>query len=74
MQVRVKLVGVFKIDRFRQDVCDYPDGTSVMDVVEQLGLPQQILGIALINGVHADFTAELKDGDDLTLMPILEGG
>ncbi|SHI74581.1 hypothetical protein SAMN02745165_00743 [Malonomonas rubra DSM 5091] len=74
MQVRVKLVGVFKIDRFRQEMCDYPEGITVMEVARQLGLSEKILGIALINGVHSGFDSILQDGDDLTLMPILEGG
>ena len=74
MQVDVKLVGAFKVGRFGQQVCDYPAGISVLEIVESLGLPQQILGIALINGVHAGFDQILRDGDALTLMPILDGG
>lgn len=74
MQITVKLVGAFQDGRFREDVRCYSDGTSVQQVVDTLQLPQQILGIVLINGVHADFEDVLSEGDRLTLLPILDGG
>lgn len=74
MQITVKLVGAFQVGRFKEDVRCYPVGSSVQDVVDNLQLPQQILGIVLINGVHAGFDDVLSEGDRLTLLPILDGG
>ena len=74
MQVKVRLVGAFQLGRFKEQLCRYPIGTSVQDVVDQLELPKQILGIVLINGIHAGFETILQEGDSLTVMPILEGG
>ncbi|WP_303722634.1 MoaD/ThiS family protein [Malonomonas rubra] len=74
MQIRVRLVGAFRVGRFTEQTQDYPCGSSVKDVVARLQLPEQILGIALINDTHATFTDLLHDGDKLTLLPILEGG
>lgn len=74
MHVRIKLYGVFRIDRFKEEVRDYPAGTPVRAVVEELRLPEQLLGIVLINGVHAGLDDALQDGDALSLLPILGGG
>ena len=74
MQINVKLVGAFRLDRFKEAVRNYQVGTSVREVVDSLQLPDQILGIILINGVHAEFEDILQDGDSLTILPILEGG
>jgi sulfur carrier protein ThiS len=74
MKINVKLVGLFRTGRFRQADRDYPEGIRVAEVVEDLGLPRQHFGIILINGVHADIGAVLREGDQLVLMPIVDGG
>lgn len=72
--VTVKLHGVFRIDRFKEERAEYPPGTTVQDIVQQLRLPDHILGIVLVNDVHGDIDTQLNDGDTLTLLPILDGG
>jgi len=74
MQVRVKLVGAFRIGRFKEKSLEFDQGVTVQDVVDSLQLPVKILGIALVNGVHAEFSDFLSEGDRLTLMPVLDGG
>ena len=74
MLIRVKLVGAFQVGRFKEEERDVPEGSSVQDVIELLELPLQILGFALINGVHAGFDKQLTEGDKLTILPLLEGG
>lgn len=74
MEIRIRLYGVFRIDRFKEEVRDYPLGTTVREVVEELRIPDRLLGIVLINGVHAGVDELLKDGDVLTLLPLLGGG
>lgn len=74
MLVTVKLHGVFRIDRFKEERSEYPPGTTVQDVVEQLQLPDHILGIVMVNDIHGTTDAQLKDGDTLALLPILDGG
>ena len=74
MQIKVKLVGAFRIGRFKEQVCEYPDGTTAQDVIASLQLPEQILGIVLINGIHSEFKESLHDGDHLVLLPVLDGG
>jgi len=74
VKIRIKLYGVFRIDRFKEEIRDYPPGTTVRGVAEALRLPGQLLGTVLINGVHAGLDDLLQDGDALSLLPILGGG
>lgn len=70
----IRLYGVFRIDRFKEKRLEFAAGVRVDDIVEQLQLNRQLLGIVLINDKHQDVKAELADGDTLALLPILEGG
>lgn len=74
MRINIKLVGAFRVERFKEEVRDCRAGASVREVVDSLQLQEQILGIVLINGVHAEFEDTLQDGDSLTILPILDGG
>lgn len=74
MQIKVRLIGAFRIDRFKERDADYPVGTRVNEVVEQLQIPLRALGTVLINGVHAGIEDALSEGDTLALLPILGGG
>jgi molybdopterin converting factor small subunit len=74
VRVTVRLFGPFRIGRFKEEVRDLPPEATPRAVVEQLRIPAPLLGTALINGLHADLDAALADGDELTILPILEGG
>ena len=74
IHIKVKLVGLFKIDRFKEESRQYPTGSVVQRVVDDLQLPPQHFGIVLINGVHATSETVLNDGDQLTLLPVFDGG
>jgi len=74
MQVKVRLIGAFRIDRFKEKIANYPIGTRVDEIVEQLQIPKRALGTVLINGSHASHSAALTEGDTLALLPILGGG
>lgn len=74
MQVKVRLIGSFRTDRFKERINEYPSKTKVREVVEQLLIPAQSLGVVLINGTHAQIDHVLNDGDTLSLLPLLSGG
>jgi sulfur carrier protein ThiS len=74
MKIEIRLFGVFRIDRFEQQIREYPAGTTVDAVVKDLGLPERLLGIVVINDQHATVEHRLHDGDCLTLLPLLDGG
>lgn len=74
IQIKVRLIGAFRINRFKEQDSEYVDGTSVEEIVAQLNIPRRALGTVLINGVHSGVDATLKEGDTLALLPILGGG
>lgn len=74
MRITIELYGVFRINRFKRKVCDYPAPLTVAALVEELGLPSSLLGTVVVNGRHADPGRELSDGDTVSLLPFLDGG
>jgi len=74
VKIRIKLAGVFRLNRFKVEERSYPPGTTVREVIADLQLPEHLLGIVVINDVHAGTEDILRDGDILALYPLLEGG
>ena len=74
MKITVKLYAVLQLGRFKEKVYDYPSGTVVKDVIEELNLPPEHVDIMLVNGLHADAGCRLKEDDVLSLLPMVEGG
>ena len=74
MQITVRLIGAFRLERFKEKVAEYPADTRVDEIVRQLQIPERALGTVLINGVHAAKDARLNNSDTLALLPILGGG
>ena len=74
MQITVSLHGVFRIDRCKRATREYPANTRVQNVIDDLRIPVKLLGIIIINGAHATASDRLQDGDELMLLPLLEGG
>lgn len=73
MQITVKLFGCYRIGRFKEAERDYPDGTSVNDVLQTLDIAEA-RGIVLVNGKPAVRNRLLSEGDILTLFPLVSGG
>ena len=74
MNVTVILVGTFRKGRFQEEVREYQPGTSVRDVIAELGLSSPLFGAALVNGLHAGVDDLLHEGDTLSLLPFVDGG
>ncbi len=74
MQIRVRLIGAFRIERFKEEIREVASESRVQQIVDELQISNRILGIVLINGVHAGVEDILQDGDTLSLLPILGGG
>jgi len=74
VQITIKLLGTFRIDRFREEKREYPAGIKVLEIVEELQISSPLSRIVLINGVHASVDHTLNDGDTLSLLPIVNGG
>ena len=74
MQIKVKLFATFRVGRFEIEDRQYPAGTAVKDVVADLSLPDEKLGILMINHRHVALDRELADGETLAIFPLVGGG
>jgi molybdopterin converting factor small subunit len=74
MKITVKLWGVLRRDRFKEEVRCYPVGSTVQQVLDDLECPTPLLGAVLINEKHANVLNTLNEGDELTILPLLDGG
>jgi len=74
MQITISLHGVFRLDRFKKETRDYPDGASAQNIIDDLQISEKLLGTIVINGAHASADSILHEGDNLMLLPLLEGG
>ncbi|GAM11451.1 thiS family protein [Geobacter sp. OR-1] len=74
MNVTVKLFASFQKGRFTIEQRAYPAATTVREVVTGLAIPEQELGIMMVNSRHVKLDQELADGDTLALFPLLGGG
>jgi molybdopterin converting factor small subunit len=58
----------------RKAVIGIRDGATVRDVMTQLGIPQDLPNILLVNGRRAPEDTVLTDGETLSVFPPLAGG
>jgi len=74
VKITVKLYGVLRINRFKEEIRQYPEGTRVRDVIAELDLPEKLYGAVVINDTHASVEQVLQEGDCLMILPLLDGG
>ena len=51
-----------------------PEGSTVADLLTELGACPGEIGLVVRNGYKADQTAVLDDGDEMELYPLIGGG
>lgn len=74
MKITVKLFAGFRVSRFKIEEREYPEATSVADILTDLGINIPELGVALINGRHVQKDQILTDGVTVSLFPKVGGG
>lgn len=74
MKITVKLFAYFREERFKKEERDYPESTTVAEVVTGLGIDPEEVGVLMINSRHCLFETVLKEGDDLAIFPVIGGG
>jgi len=74
MKVTVRLFAFFREGRFIEEIRDYPDDTTVAEVIAELGIDSNAVGVTMISSRHCDFNAILQDGDQLGIFPMIGGG
>ncbi len=76
IDITVKLFAQYRKDKFKVEQRQYPEGTSVHDVIVETGINVEDypIGVMIINGRHVDNDKILTDGDTLALFPKVGGG
>ena len=74
MQVDIKLFAGFRIGRFNNETRELLPDMTVVQIVRELGIPERHLGMVLVSDRRANLDQVLKDGDVLSLFPVIGGG
>jgi sulfur carrier protein len=74
MKITVKLFATLRINRFVIDTFEFPEGTTILDVADALGIPKEALALTMVNGIPMEDSHILKDGDKLSIFPPVGGG
>ena len=77
MKVRLKAYGLLRKyipNEANPYEIELEDGTSVKDLLNILKIPSEYVPIVTIAEKKVDLSYIIKDGDELTLLPIMGGG
>ncbi len=74
MQITVKLFAFFRENRFKVEIREIGEGTTVGDIVDTLGINREEVGVLMINSRHTDFIVEPAANDVLAIFPVIGGG
>jgi len=74
MKITVKLFATFREGRFSVEVREYPEGTRIADILKELQIPEEQIGMIMVNARHAEPDQELREGDSLAIFPLVGGG
>lgn len=74
MTITVKLFATFRIGRFAAMKQEYPLGTPVANVIKDLGIQEEEIGMLMLNSKHIEPQYALQEGDNLAIFPLVGGG
>ncbi len=74
MRINVKLFASLRAGRFKVKELEYPTPITVMQLLDELNIVKEGLGMILVNGHASTTDRELSDGDTLSLFPPVGGG
>lgn len=74
MQVQVKLFAFFREGRFKEEGRELTENTHVGQVVDDLGIDREEVGVLMINSRHCQFDTVLQENDILAIFPVIGGG
>jgi len=74
MKITVKLFATLRDQRFDKSGINCPEGSSVRDVLNIVGLAEGDVAIIFLNGRHAEFDDIINENDTLAFFPPIGGG
>ncbi len=63
-------------DRQGENLCamEIPERTTIKELLQRLAIPAEIRKIIIVNGVHANESQTLAEGDRIGVFPPVAGG
>lgn len=74
MKLTVKLFAYFRDNRFVAEVREYPDTITVGEIIDDLTIDRDEVGITMINSKHCRVDTVPVEGDALAIFPMVGGG
>jgi molybdopterin synthase sulfur carrier subunit len=74
MKITINLFATLRNNRFDTAHREFKEGTTVLDVLTDLAIPENEAAIIFVNGRHADPDHVMIDGDTLSIFPPIGGG
>lgn len=74
LQLTVKLFATFRQGRFEVAELDRPEGSTLGELLDAVGIPRAELGILLVRGRHAELDHQPAAGDTIAIFPKVGGG
>lgn len=74
MKAKIKLFATLRNGRFDISEMILDEGTTILDIIEILGIEKKDAAILFINGIHAELDTIIKEGDDVAIFPPVGGG
>ncbi len=74
MQVTVKLFAFFREGRFIKEDRELSPAAPVCQVVDDLDIDREEVGVLMVNSRHCQLDTILQEGDILAIFPVIGGG
>jgi molybdopterin converting factor small subunit len=74
LHVTIKLFATFREGRFESSERGCAPGTTVGQLVRDLGIAPEDVGVLLVGGRHADLAHVAAGGETIAIFPLLGGG
>lgn len=74
MRCAIKLFAQFRENRFISQELDFPDQTTVKEILLSLDIDPEEVGIVMVNSRHCTLDQQVVENDALAVFPAIGGG
>jgi sulfur-carrier protein len=74
MNITIRLFAFFREGRFVEEIREYPEKTTVNEVINDLDINIDAVGVTMICFRQCALDTELQEGDQLGIFPMIGGG
>jgi molybdopterin converting factor small subunit len=74
VEIEVRLFAGLRDGRFKKRTVQVRKRARLRDVLADLDIPEEEVGLPLVNGTYSELSVELSRGDVLSIFPAVGGG